>query len=74
MKSKSHYKKCTELGLNPVPMPDDGMDIDVEGDQQSVSSERTSTIPGDSDTPTDSDGDDTDDSGKMLESGWSKIV
>uniref|UniRef100_A0A182FIA2 Zinc finger protein 40 n=1 Tax=Anopheles albimanus TaxID=7167 RepID=A0A182FIA2_ANOAL len=62
MKSKSHYKKCTELGLNPVPMPDDGMDIDVEGDQQSVSSERTSTIPGDSDTPTDSDGDDTDDS------------
>ncbi|XP_050090324.1 uncharacterized protein LOC126574276 isoform X2 [Anopheles aquasalis] len=62
MKSKSHYKKCTELGLNPVPMPDDGMDIDIEGDQQSVSSERTSTIPGDSDTPTDSDGDDTDDS------------
>ncbi|XP_049541514.1 uncharacterized protein LOC125954899 isoform X2 [Anopheles darlingi] len=62
MKSKSHFKKCTELGLNPIPMPDDGMDIDVEGDQQSVSSERTSTIPGDSDTPTDTDGDDTDDS------------
>ena len=68
MKSKSHYKKCTELGLNPVPVhvDDDGADIDIEGDQQSISSERTSTIPGDSDTATDSDGDDTDDSGKCL--------
>ncbi|XP_052873840.1 uncharacterized protein LOC128279161 [Anopheles cruzii] len=57
MKSKSHYKKCTELGLNPVPVH-----VDDDGDQQSVSSERTSTIPGDSDTPTDMDADDTDDS------------
>uniref|UniRef100_A0A182RFP6 Uncharacterized protein n=2 Tax=Anopheles funestus TaxID=62324 RepID=A0A182RFP6_ANOFN len=64
MKSKSHFKKCTELGLNPVPVhvDDDGADIDIEGDQQSVSSERTSTIPGDSDTASDTDGDDTDDS------------
>uniref|UniRef100_A0A182TDB2 Uncharacterized protein n=1 Tax=Anopheles melas TaxID=34690 RepID=A0A182TDB2_9DIPT len=67
MKSKSHYKKCTELGLNPVPVSvdDDGADIDIEGDQQSISSERTSTIPGDSDTATDSDGDDTDDSEEL---------
>ncbi|XP_058123626.1 uncharacterized protein LOC131294820 [Anopheles ziemanni] len=67
MKSKSHFKKCTELGLNPVPVhvDDDGGDIDIEGDQQSVSSERTSTIPGDSDTATDTDGDETDDSDEM---------
>uniref|UniRef100_A0AAG5D8H2 Uncharacterized protein n=1 Tax=Anopheles atroparvus TaxID=41427 RepID=A0AAG5D8H2_ANOAO len=67
MKSKSHFKKCTELGLNPVPVhvDDDGGDIDIEGDQQSVSSERTSTIPGDSDTATDTDGDETDDSEEM---------
>ncbi|KAL9701906.1 hypothetical protein quinque_005347 [Culex quinquefasciatus] len=62
MKSKSHFKKCTELGLNPIPtsVDDDGGDIDIEGDQQSISSERTSTIPGDSDTGSDSDGDDSD--------------
>ncbi|XP_050073128.1 serine-rich adhesin for platelets [Anopheles maculipalpis] len=64
MKSKSHFKKCTELGLNPVPvlLDDDGADIDIDGDQQSISSERTSTIPGDSDTASETDGDDTDDS------------
>lgn len=64
MKSKSHFKKCTELGLNPIPtsVDDDGGDIDIEGDQQSISSERTSTIPGDSDTGSDSEGDDSDDS------------
>ncbi|XP_055645259.1 uncharacterized protein LOC129781714 [Toxorhynchites rutilus septentrionalis] len=64
MKSKSHFKKCTELGLNPIPtsVDDDGGDIDIEGDQQSISSERTSTIPGDSDTGSDSEGEDSDDS------------
>ncbi|XP_055602121.1 uncharacterized protein LOC129750939 [Uranotaenia lowii] len=63
MKSKSHFKKCTELGLNPIPtmVDDDGMDVDIEGDQQSISSERTSTIPGDSDTGSDSDGEDSGD-------------
>ncbi|XP_058466197.1 transcription factor HIVEP3 isoform X2 [Malaya genurostris] len=64
MKSKSHFKKCTELGLNPIPtsVDDDGGDIDIEGDQQSISSERTSTIPGDSDSGSESDGEDSDDS------------
>ncbi|XP_058836700.1 uncharacterized protein LOC131693138 isoform X2 [Topomyia yanbarensis] len=64
MKSKSHFKKCTELGLNPIPtsVDDDGIDIDIEGDQQSISSERTSTIPGDSDSGSESDGEDSDDS------------
>uniref|UniRef100_A0A182XZI4 Uncharacterized protein n=1 Tax=Anopheles stephensi TaxID=30069 RepID=A0A182XZI4_ANOST len=67
MKSKSHFKKCTELGLNPVPvlLDDDGADIDIDGDQLSISSERTSTIPGDSDTASDTDGDDTDDSDEV---------
>ncbi|XP_055531784.1 transcription factor HIVEP3 isoform X2 [Wyeomyia smithii] len=64
MKSKSHYKKCSELGLNPIPtgVDDDGGDVDIEGDQQSISSERTSTIPGDSDSGSESDGEDSDDS------------
>lgn len=66
MKSKSHFKKCTELGLNPIPtsVDDDGADIDIENDQQSISSERTSTIPGDSDSGSDSDGEESDDSGE----------
>ncbi|XP_065086160.1 uncharacterized protein shn isoform X2 [Ochlerotatus camptorhynchus] len=64
MKSKSHFKKCTELGLNPIPtsVDDDGADIDIENDQQSISSERTSTIPGDSDSGSESDGEESDDS------------
>lgn len=64
MKSKSHFKKCTELGLNPIPtsVDDDGGDIDIENDQQSISSEQTSTIPFDSDSDPDSDGDESDDS------------
>ena len=67
MKSKAHFKKCTELGLNPVPTTidgDDSCDVDVEGDQQSISSERTSTIPEDSDSDDDSDGDESESSGK----------
>lgn len=66
MKSKSHFKKCTELGLNPIPtsVDDDGQDIDIENDQQSISSERTSTIPGDSDSGSESDGEESDDSGE----------
>ncbi|XP_062553233.1 uncharacterized protein LOC134218309 isoform X2 [Armigeres subalbatus] len=64
MKSKSHFKKCTELGLNPIPtsVDDDSGDIDIENDQQSISSEQTSTIPFDSDSEPDSDGDESDDS------------
>jgi hypothetical protein len=42
MKSKAHFKKCTELGLNPIPtsLPDDdGCEFD---DSASMTSERTS--------------------------------
>ncbi|XP_021696009.1 uncharacterized protein LOC110675397 isoform X2 [Aedes aegypti] len=69
MKSKSHFKKCTELGLNPIPtsVDDDGGDIDIENDQQSISSEQTSTIPFDSDSDPDSDGDESDDSADYSE-------
>ncbi|XP_062710203.1 uncharacterized protein LOC134288675 [Aedes albopictus] len=69
MKSKSHFKKCTELGLNPIPISvdDDGGDIDIENDQQSISSEQTSTIPFDSDSDPDSDGEDSDDSADYSE-------
>lgn len=46
MKSKAHYKKCTELGLNPIPtsLPDDdGCEFD---DSASMTSERTSQRDG----------------------------
>lgn len=42
MKSKAHFKKCTELGLNPIPtsLPDDdGNEFD---DSASMTSEKTS--------------------------------
>lgn len=67
MKSKAHYKKCKELGLNPLPLDGiDGMDDDNEGESM-TSGDRTSTMPGsDSDTD-DSDEDDggADSSGKL---------
>lgn len=59
MKSKAHYKKCVELGLNPLPplsVDDDGLDDDMEGESM-TSCDRTSTIPGDSDSDDLSDGD-----------------
>lgn len=60
MKSKAHYKKCKELGLNPLPPSegmDDGMDDDNEGESM-TSGDHTSTMPGDdSDSDDMSDGD-----------------
>uniref|UniRef100_A0A1B0BG71 C2H2-type domain-containing protein n=1 Tax=Glossina palpalis gambiensis TaxID=67801 RepID=A0A1B0BG71_9MUSC len=46
--SKTHYKKCIELGLNPGPLPPEGefLEQEVEFDQQSSTSAggRTSSI------------------------------
>lgn len=59
MKSKAHYKKCIELGLNPLSNIDDDSNEMIDTDQVSIAgSGRTSTIPGDSDTDDYSDGDD----------------
>lgn len=59
MQSKTHYKKCIELGINPGPMPADGefLEPDFEYDQQSITSTsgRTSSIPGESDSDDSSD-------------------
>lgn len=58
MKSKAHYKKCVELGLNPLPSSvDEDGDDDMEGDSM-TSGDRNSTIPGDSDSDDLSDADD----------------
>lgn len=69
MKSKAHYKKCVELGLNPLPssVDDDGIDDDMEGESM-TSGDQTSTIPGDSDSDDLSDGDDAENesSGKFF--------
>lgn len=68
MKSKAHYKKCKELGLNPLPMSmdEDGLDDDMEGDSM-TSGDQTSTMQGDSDSDDMSDGDDggNESSGKL---------
>lgn len=65
MKSKAHYKKCVELGLNPVPITLDD-DAEMDGDQNSLAG-GSSTIPGDdSDSYSDSDGDDGDSDSGLL--------
>lgn len=60
MKSKAHYKKCKELGINPLPLDIDldGPDDDLEGESL-TSGDHTSTMPGDdSDSDDLTDGDD----------------
>lgn len=63
MKSKAHYKKCVELGLNPLPSAIDE-DYNPEDEDSSMTSscgERTSNLADgedDSDTDDMSDGDD----------------
>uniref|UniRef100_A0A1I8PF38 Uncharacterized protein n=2 Tax=Stomoxys calcitrans TaxID=35570 RepID=A0A1I8PF38_STOCA len=61
MQSKTHYKKCIELGLNPGPMPADGefLEPDMEFDQQSSTSAggRTSSM---GNAESDSEGDSSD--------------
>lgn len=81
MKSKAHFKKCTELGLNPIPttVPDeDGCDFD-DSASRSGRKRRNSENPhrdgslvgsnydGDSETDDceDSDDMDTDSDGKI---------
>lgn len=67
MQSKTHYKKCIELGIHPGPMPADSefLEPDVEFDQQSSTSAggRTSSLPGESDSDDFSDNE-TESSGK----------
>lgn len=68
MKSKTHYKKCIELGLNPGPesqMIDDDESNETTDNDQMMIGGRTSTNPGDSDTDSDSDGDESDGSGEF---------
>ncbi|XP_055686045.1 uncharacterized protein LOC129791733 isoform X2 [Lutzomyia longipalpis] len=55
MKSKSHAKKCEELGLNPIPMT-----VSDEVLEMDANKERQVTVPGDSDSDDDSDGDEPD--------------
>lgn len=60
MTSKTHHKKCLELGVSPGPFPldNDQMETDGEFDQQSINSGggRTSSLPGESDSDDYSDG------------------
>lgn len=58
MKSKSHAKKCEELGVCPLPTAEDMMEASVASN---IDGTRLLTIPGDSDSEDDSDGDDQSD-------------
>lgn len=53
MKSKAHFKKCTDLGLNPM----DGLDQldmdDMDGDSLASGDGQTSTMPGDENSDSD---------------------
>ncbi|XP_037923579.1 uncharacterized protein LOC119659519 isoform X2 [Hermetia illucens] len=59
MQSKTHYKKCLELGINLGPMPEGEFnENEFDTDQQSINSGggRTSSVPGESDSDEYSDG------------------
>lgn len=58
MKSKSHAKKCEELGVSPLPTAEDMMEKVAP---RNMDGSRLMTIPGDSDSDDDSDGDDQSD-------------
>lgn len=71
MQSKTHYKKCLELGINLGPMPEGEFnENEFDTDQQSINSGggRTSSVPGESDSDEYSDGNEgeTESSGKYL--------
>lgn len=66
MKSKSHYKECVKLGINPLPMaPDDDCIDDEIDDESNVNSDRTNTMESDSDDMMSDDDGDNDNSGKL---------
>lgn len=70
MKSKAHYKKCVELGLNPLPNSvDEDYEDPEEGSVTSSGGERAMNLAEDEDSDTDdmSEGDDNENesSGKI---------
>lgn len=74
MKSKAHFKKCTELGISPIPtMPDDDINDPDDsnekhhGGQSLNGSDDTQRDDSDTDdNDSDSGDDDTGDEGKFL--------
>ncbi|XP_049309371.1 zinc finger protein 40 isoform X1 [Bactrocera dorsalis] len=77
MQSKTHFKKCLELGINPGPMPADGefLEPEPEFDQQSTTSAggRTSSIPGESDSDDYSDNE-SESSGRHTDESKSRLL
>ncbi|XP_053967478.1 uncharacterized protein LOC128868906 [Anastrepha ludens] len=77
MQSKTHFKKCLELGINPGPMPADGefLEPEPEFDQQSTTSAggRTSSIPGESDSEDYSDNE-SESSGRHTDESKSRLL
>lgn len=65
MKSKAHYKKCLELGINPAATmtDDDGnFEDDADSSMPSVSGSSTAIDADETDSDESSDGDDMDES------------
>ncbi|XP_017464419.1 PREDICTED: mucin-19 isoform X1 [Rhagoletis zephyria] len=77
MQSKTHFKKCLELGINPGPMPANGefLEPEPEFDQQSTTSAggRTSSIPGESDSEDYSDNE-SESSGRHTDESKSRLL
>lgn len=68
MKSKSHYKECVKLGINPLPimLPDDDCIDDEMDDDAYMNSDRTNAIDSDSDdVMSEDEGGDNENSGKL---------
>lgn len=63
MKSKAHFKKCSELGISPIPtMPDDDVnDFDDSASEMQRRNARENDSRGDSETEDNDSDDDMDD-------------
>ncbi|XP_035225653.1 uncharacterized protein LOC118198146 isoform X2 [Stegodyphus dumicola] len=72
MKSKAHHKKCTELGIVPVPTTTDDSQIDEEALAKQIEKKKTQFSDGED--ADDDDDDDTEESEDECESDASSMI
>ncbi|GFU40564.1 transcription factor HIVEP3 [Trichonephila clavipes] len=73
MKSKAHHKKCTELGIIPVPTTTDDSQIDEEALAKQIEKKKIQFSDGE-DADDDDEDDDTDESEDECESDASSMI
>nr|XP_015924919.1 uncharacterized protein LOC107452830 isoform X2 [Parasteatoda tepidariorum] len=74
MKSKAHHKKCTELGIIPVPTTTDDSQIDAEALAKQEQIEKKKNQFSDGEEADDDDEEDTDESDDECESDASSLI